>query len=430
MIAPPPVAVQAAQEAPVTAVRLDPAGVFAAAAEAERGGRPEEALVLLDALTRDRDGEVRAEALYRRAMLLDALGRSAAAAAMLRRLLDEKPDAASVRLELARILLARGDAEGARRALRQAQAGVLPADVAAVVDQFAAALRTTRPFGGSFQLAVAPDSNVNRATDARTLDTVIAPLTLSRAARSQSGLGVRASGTAFARIAVGDTLSLLPRVSGSGSFYRQRMFDDASASALVGLEWVSGRDRVTPSAGPGWRWYGGSLYARTNTAALDWLHPMGRRAQLGVSVSAASARYRRNALQDGGLFDMSATVERALSPRAGIGVTVGATRQTARDPGYATVSGQLGVSGWRDLRRTTVFASAALRRTEGDARLFLFPDRRREWLVQASAGATLRQLSWKGFAPLVRATFERNASSVGLYDYRRFAGEIGIVRAF
>jgi hypothetical protein len=71
-----------------------------------------------------------------------------------------------------------------------------------------------------------------------------------------------------------------------------------------------------------------------------------------------------------------------------------------------------------------------VRRTEGDARLFLFPDRRREWLVQASAGATLRQLSWKGFAPLVRATFERNASSVGLYDYRRFAGEIGIVRAF
>jgi tetratricopeptide (TPR) repeat protein len=410
--------------------RLDAAGMFAAARDAETAGRPDDALVLLAALSADPDPEIRAEALFRRAMLLDAAGRGDEAAVTLRRLLDEKPDAAPVRLELARILVRRGDETGARRALRQAQAGVLPPDVAAVIDQFAAALRSRRSVGGSVQLALAPDSNVNRATDARTLDTVVAPLTLSRGARARSGLGLRGSGTGFARIGLSDTLSLLPRLSGSANIYRQAAFDDVSAAALLGLEWTSGRDRVTPAIGPGRRWYGGRRYADTGTVALDWLHPIGRRAQLSLSGSAAAVRYRRNSLQTGGLFDLSVTVERALAPRAGIGMTMGATRQTARDAGYATIAGQIAASGWRDLGRTTLFASAAIRRTQGDGCLFLFADRRREWLVQASAGATWRALTWHGFAPLLRATFERNASTVGLYDYRRLAGEAGIVHAF
>jgi hypothetical protein len=62
--------------------------------------------------------------------------------------------------------------------------------------------------------------------------------------------------------------------------------------------------------------------------------------------------------------------------------------------------------------------------------LFLFPERRREWLYQASGGATFRTLTVHGFAPLVRLTYERNYSTVGLYDYRRLAADIGIARAF
>ena len=35
-----------------------------------------------------------------------------------------------------------------------------------------------------------------------------------------------------------------------------------------------------------------------------------------------------------------------------------------------------------------------------------------------------------GFAPLVRVSFERNASTIGLYDYSRLASEFGPARAF
>ncbi|RDE05815.1 porin family protein [Sphingomonas aracearum] len=419
-----------AERSPAMATGLSPAQMFALADSARGEKQFDDALALYAALAQDPDADVRAEARFRRGMLLAELGRYADAATAFRAVLDEKPDVARVRLELARVLALLGDEAGARRAVRQAQATGLPADVAATVDQFARALRSTRPFGGSVQVALAPDSNINRATQARTLDTVIAPLTLSRDARARSGLGARIAGQGYVRVPITDTLSLLPRASALGSFYRQRDFNDVSASALVGLEWRRAQDRWSPSVGFTQRWYGGRRYARTRSATLDWLHPLGRQAQLVVHGGAAETTYLRNSLQDGGLFDAAIGYERAVTARSGYGLTLSGYRQTARDRGYATVSGGLTISTWQDVGRTTFLLSSGINRLEGDERLFLFPERRREWLMNSSISATLRQLAVRGFAPTLRLALERNRSSVGLYAYRRVAGDIGIVRAF
>ncbi|MHA6719166.1 surface lipoprotein assembly modifier [Sphingomonas sp. RS6] len=402
------------------------AGLFALAARAE----PDEAETMYRALAKDRDGEVRAEARFRLGQLLERLGRKRDAAVEYRALLDEKPDAARVRLELARLLTELGDEAAARRELRQVQATGLPPQVAQLVDQFAAALRSRKPWGASLEVALVPDSNINRATDAATLDTVLAPLQLSRDARERSGIGARAAGQVYARLPVAPGLSLVPRLAGQGEFYREGRFNDVSASALVGLEWSLGRDRLRPSLGGTQRWYGGRAYARTATAAIDWQHPVGPRGQLTTSATIAGTRYRDNGLQDGLLLNGSIAYERAFSARSGGSVTLTATRQTARDPGYATAAGGGALLGWREFGRTTVYATLGLRRLEGDARLLLFPERRRDWNLSAGAGATFRRLAFHGFAPIVRLEWERNRSSVGLYDYARKAATIGLTRAF
>lgn len=425
LLAPLPARAQATEQHQVSAVEL-----FALAARAEADGRPGDAETMYRALVRDPDAEVRAEARFRLAQLLEKLGRKREAATLYRALLDEKPGAARVRLELARLLTQLGDEGAARRELRQAQAGGLPPPVAQIVDQFAAALRSRKPWGASLEVALVPDSNVNRATDAATLDTVLAPLQLSRDAREQSGIGARAAGQIFARVPVAANLALVPRVAGQGDFYRQGRFNDVSASALVGLEWSLGRDRLRPSIGGTQRWYGGSPYARTATAAIDWQHLLGTRAQLTTSATIADTSYRGNALQNGLLLNGAVAYERAFSPRAGGSVTMSATRQTARDPGYATTSGAASLLGWRDFGRTTVYATAGLRRLEGDARLFLFPERRKDWNFSLGAGATFRRLQVHGFAPVVRLDWERNQSSVGIYAFTRKAATIGLTRAF
>lgn len=409
---------------------LSATDLFAAAERARAAGLPDQALILYEALTHDPDPQVRAEGRFRKAMLLAERGDYVRAAATFRALLDEKPDATRVRLELARVLAAMGRDRDAARALRQAQAGPLPPGVSLVVDQFANALRSNQRFGGSLELALAPDSNVNRATSARTLDTIIAPLTLSDDARARSGLGLKASAQLYARWRVNRELAVVPRLSGAGAFYRASTFDDASTSALVGLEWAHARYRLTPSVGRTWRWYGGQPYAHTTVAALDSTLALDRRTQLSISLNDSAVRYQSNPLQDGPLLDATATFERATSARGGAGASLSLTRLAARDAGYATRSASASLYVWRDIGRSTVLVSGRVGRLQGDEPLFLFPDRRREQLSQLSTSVTLRRLTVAAFAPLVRVGVERNHSNIALYDYRRVFADFGVVRAF
>jgi tetratricopeptide (TPR) repeat protein len=409
---------------------LSAAQLFDIADQAKVAGRPADAEEIFRVLARDPDIQIRSEARFRLGMMLSEIGRNADAALAFRAILDEQPDATPVRLELARVLAAMGDEGRARQQLRQAQASGLPTDVAQVVDRFASALRSNRRFGGNFELAMAPDSNINRATDAKELDTVIAPLTLSDDAREQSGIGLHVTGQVYARLGLSDRITLVPRLSGDGTFYREGQFNDLSGSALLGLEWQHGRSRIMPSAGVTWRTYGGKTYARTTTADMRWTNRIGRRAQTDVGFSYGRTSYVRNSLQDGNLFNLSAGLERALTARSGIGLQVNGTRQTARDRGYATASGGVTVLGWRDMGRATVFANATVRRLESDVRLFPFTDRRKEWFMRGSIGATFRQIEVAGFSPVVRVAYERNQSTVGIYDYRRTTVDLGITRAF
>jgi hypothetical protein len=325
------------------------------------------------------------------------------AALLYRTILDEKPDASRVRLELAALLAQMGDVSGARRQLRQAQASGLPPEVALVVDRYNAALRSMKPWGGSAELAISPDSNINRATNAQTLDTVIAPLTLSSDARQRSGLGLKGSGQFYLRADLDKDFTLVPRISGQGVIYRASQFDDVSGSAQLGLEWRLNGDR---------------------------LHPMGKRAEFDTNIGVSQANYAQNALQDGKIYTASVTYEHALSAQSGGSIALYANRQTATDPGYATLSGGFGLVYWHDFGRTTLFGTSNLSRLEADTRLFLYPVRREDSYARLGLGTVFRQIQLAGFSPVVRVAYERNWSTVGVYDYKRLAFDVGITRAF
>jgi hypothetical protein len=410
---------------------LPPIKLFSLADEARVAGRIADAEIIYRALTKDPDIEIRSEARFRLGMMLADQKRYRDAAIAFRELLDEKPGAVRVRLELARVLALMGDADGARRQLRQAQAAGLPPDVAALVDQFSAALRSSKPFGGSVELSLAPDTNINRATSATTLDTVIAPLVLDRDARTRSGLGVKIGAQAYARLPVTQGVLLLGRVSGNAMLYRERQFDDVATSVALGPEILAGkRDRVRPALSYGWRYYGERLYARTPGAVINWLHVVGKRGQIESELSVTRARYSLNDLQDGWIYAGSVAVERAFGQRSGGSVTVDLNRQSAKDPGYASTSEGATALTWRDIGWSTVYANVSYRRLDSDDRLFLFPKARSDNFFRIGAGAAFRKLRFVRLAPVIRVAWERNRSTVGIYDYRRLSAEIGITRAF
>lgn len=418
-------------QTPGRTVELTATQLFGVADAARDAGDYDTAETAYRALAGNPDIEVRNEARFRLALMLaDTLRKPREAAVELRKILDEKPETPRVRLELARILAGMGNLAAAERQFRAAEASGLPPEVEKYVRFYANALSASKPFGGSLEVALAPDSNVNRATRSDTLSTVIGDFTLSDDARSTSGLGLAVKGQAYFRTGIDKRARLLARVSGRGYFYGQSQFNDTVISLQAGPEYALGKDRLNVAGGVAWRWFGTQPYSMTYGVSGNWQHPVGKRGQMRIDAAINAVENRRNALQSATDFNLAVTLDRAFTARTGGGVQLSAGRTQARDPGFSDVTGGINAYLFHEWGKTTLVGGIGYTRLEADARLLLYPKRRVDDRFSANLGATLRSLRVGTFAPFVRVTAEHNRSSVGIYSYTRIAGEAGIGSAF
>jgi len=404
--------------------------MFALADQANDRGEAALAETIYRVMFLDASIDVRLEARFRLAKLEIKRGDLAKAAVLLRQIVDERPAAAPTRLELAQLLNRMGDKEGAWREIRAIHAGGLPPAVARLIDRYSEALRTQRPFGASFEIALAPDSNINRATRSDTLGTVLGDFQIAGDAKAKSGTGLSLHAQTYRRLPLGSDASLLFRLTGSADLYRQNQFNDIAADLAVGPELNLGRNRLQLELGATQRWFGRKPFMRSARAAGTLSHPLGGRTLIRLSGSAALVDNQLNDLQDGKTYSGQLGVERALSTTTGIAANFGIDRQSLKDSGYSTTGWQVGLTAWRDMGRMTLTVGAEFGRLHADERLSLFPLRRADRYSRLSIGATFRQLQFRGFAPLIRLSIERNRSSVEFYDYRRTRTELGFVRAF
>lgn len=382
------------------------------------------------ALIGDPSQEIRLEARYRLAILERKRGRLTDAASLLRQILDHRPDALPVRLELAGILDKLGDRDGAWRQVRAAQAAGLPPAVARMVDRYSEALRAQRPFGASLEIALAPDSNINRATRSEILGTVLGDFAIADDGKARSGTGVSIQGQIYRRLALNADSSLLVRAASSANLYRRTEYNDVAVDVAVGPEISFRRDRLQLELGSTLRWFGQKPFMRSARIALTVSHPLGRRTLFRLTGSGALIDNQLNDLQDGRNWAVQANIERALTPDAGVIVFAGADRQSLKDAAYSTTGWRVGLTGWRDIGRMTLVFGAESGTLNADDRLALFPAARSDRSSRLSVGASFRRLEFRGLAPIVRFSIERNKSNIAFYDYRRVRTEFGVVRAF
>jgi hypothetical protein len=412
-------------------MRLTAAQMFRLAEEMLARGSRDEAAAMLDLLARNPDSNVRNEARFRHSKLLISEGREPAAALLLRRILDDRPDAVPVRLALVQLLDRMGDKEAAWREMRAVRASGLPPAVARLIDRYSEALRAARPAGASFEIALAPDSNINRATRSDTLGTIFGDFDIDKDGKAKSGTGLSLRTQAYRRFALGSgDHSLLVRASGFADLYREMDFNDIAADLAAGPELRFGRNQINVELGATQRWFGQKPFMRSARVGVTWTKPVGSRMQLRLSGTASLVDNQLNDLQDGKSYSGRVELERALSATTGIGLNLSGDRQALDDPGYATSGWRAGLVGWHDAGRMTFTAGAEFGRLRADERLALFPDRRADRYSRFSLGATFRQLQFRGFAPVARFSIERNRSTVEFYDYRRTRSEVGVVRAF
>lgn len=395
-----------------------------------RHGDSSDAETILDLLSRDPDMNVRNEARFRRALMLEAGGRNEAAAVLLRRILDDKPDATAVRFKLAAMLQKMGHEDSALRELRALQSSDLPPDVARFVDRVSASLQATKPLGFQFEFALAPDTNVNRATRSNTLGTIFGDFTLDKGSQAKSGVGAALRALAQARHVVNGDLALVARANGEANLYRHTDFNDIALELSAGPELRAGRTRLTAEAGIGRQWYGMKPYQRSLRISASAARPVDSVSYVRLDGSMRWLDNHFNNLQDGRGYSLHARYERSLSPDLSVATSVGIDRLKARDPAYSTRGWNAGISAYRTLGRMTLTAGVDVGRLHADDRLLLLPQARRDRLTRISFGSVFRQLTFAGFAPVTRLIIERNRSTVEFYDFKRIRTEFGISRAF
>jgi outer membrane protein len=412
-------------------VQLTPEQMLGLAAQAQERGDTATARAAYRALANNPNEEIRVEAMFRHGKLLVQTGRLQEGALLLRQVVDYRPQATAARLELAKTLDLLGDKDGAWREMRALQASGLPIEVARMVDRYSEALRAARPVGASFEIAVAPDTNINRSTKSDTLGTVLGEFDIDDDSKATSGIGLSLHGQAYRRFALGKgTHNLLVRASGAADLYKKSDYDDIALDLAAGPELQFGKGRVNIEAAATGRWYGLEPYMRSVRLSTSLIRPLGRKMQVQLIGSVGISDYKLNDLQDAKTYLGRAKFERALSPNTGVALNLSAFRNSAEDPGYSTTEWRSAVLGWRDVGRATFTAEAQYGRLQADERLILFPDKRSDRYYSFSLGTTFRRFTFGGFAPVTRITFERNKSSVEFYDYKRTRTEFGVTRAF
>jgi tetratricopeptide (TPR) repeat protein len=392
-------------------------------------GHFEEALVLLDRLAKDGVGGPERDFLD--GMIAMARKDYARAEAMFRKILAGDPKLVRVRLELARTLFLAKRDEQADYQFRLAIAEHLPESVGRNVARFREAIRARRAWRFNLELGLAPDTNINSATDKERVELLGRPFELNEDARARSGTGLFAAADASVRLRRFHKVPLYLGAYGRAQRYGDSRFNEIYVGGESGPEFRLSGGRLRVAAAGLLRWYGGRHRVTVLGGRLHYDKILSGKTGLEGALAVRRSAYSGRDDVDGWDIEASLTANRALSPTMLGFAWASVQRSIAHDPGQSNWQGRIGLGVLKELPwglRPQITIEGG--RQVNDAPLSLFGKTRLDWRIQASASIYKRDWNVMGFAPSLRVAYTRNFSTISLYDQKRLRAEFGVAKAF
>ena len=362
------------------------------------------------------------------------------AVADFRTILFYRPAFLRVRLELSRALFLRGEDTLARRHFEQALAGDPGPVVAANVERFLRIMRARRRWQARIGLALAPDSNVNAASGARTiwLDTPFGRLPFRRSGdiEPKSGFGVSVWGGGEYQHPLGDRLRLRIGADAYVREYRERDFDRQSATAHVGPRWLAtARTEASLLATAARQWRAGRLDSDEHGLRLEVEHRLAPRIALEARAGLRRADFQDRDHLDGPVGEIEAGAWWAALPVLRFGGNFGYGRRRAEAEVWRNGGHRASVGATLDLPRGfTVGSRASIRRANYDGTGFAHRtiDRkpRRDRTRTFSLSMHNRGFTVFGYSPRLSLILERHGTNAQALSYERERAELSFVRQF
>jgi tetratricopeptide (TPR) repeat protein len=392
-------------------------------------GKLDEAAAVLDARLVVSPKDV--QALFLKGMIAVAKKDNRAAIRVFRSILIDHPNAARVRLELARAFYLDKDYGNAMRQFQFALAGKPPPEVAANINKYIAAIRDAKSLSYNFGIALAPDTNLNTGSSAREVTLFGLPFDLSEEARHRSGVGVAIDAGAEWAPRLGKNKRLRLGFSSQRREYSGSNFDDMTVAAYAGPRWVSGKWDLSLLGTAYKRWYGAKPYNQAAGGRLEATYYVTPRLGASGAFAAQWVRYGRARERDGRLISFNVAAFRAVTSSSAVTVKAGLGRQGARIAPYANWSGFVAAGYFRDLPKGfSVYVEPSFSLARYDAALLGFGKRRSDASESVLITVLNRHVVFARFTPRISYTFTRQSSTIPLYEFSRSRLEIGLTTVF
>lgn len=373
-----------------------------------------------------------ADGIRLKAALLARLGRNDEAMALLEGWMAANGSDALARFQVGEIHFAAGRLAPARLSYRLALSGALDPVRKQIVQDRLAAIETARNLRVSVTVSVAPDSNLNSATSAGTVDLFGLPFTLSEDARRQSGVTASMALGVERRWPVSEALS----IQGGGSFTvldaPNRAFDQQQLNLFIGPELRSGIRRAV-SAALTYREIGldGATYEASHGVRISGTNYLDAQTGLAATVFVEKIDNRRGDDLDGWSYGGQLSRTRYLGPNA-------LWRASLATASYDLVGAeadydlaQMAVGRLTSLPfGVSAYVEPYVRRRVFERSSTVFGVRRDDQELGLSLRLSKRNLIFHGAFPYVQFVASQSWSNVPLGDYSRQRVEFGLTRDF
>jgi outer membrane protein len=391
-----------------------------------------EARVILAAL--EKDSQVSVQRNFLQGYIARQTGDKKTAIKKFRAVLSEKPDETRVRVELARTLYEDGSRAAADYHFKLAQrdAANVPPDIQRAISRYRQQIRAQKGWSFSTSFGLAPDTNINSATNNTVVDIFGLPFALNDTARSKSGVGqtVGAQGQAKLKLSAVYDLDIIGAVNFTN--YKGAQFDDLGGTFSVGPSRQIGQHaRVGIGATYSQRWYGGEALNRGYGVRLTGEYRFNDASDLSAELSARKVNNLLNNAYDGKQLALAVSYQQAFAHQitGSLGATV--QRNSLSDYGYSNWdAGLFGGVGAELPWGINAGLSAQVSSSMYDGIDKLFFTIRKDVRINGRAYVGLRSLRFMGFSPSVEYNYQMNNSNISLYDYNRHRFEFTIARYF
>jgi outer membrane protein len=346
-------------------------------------------------------------------------------------ILYRRPNLTRVRLELARTYFAAHDLNRSEEQFELVLGSKLPGEASDNILGFLSEIEDQRLWRINFNIAIAPDTNINTATDSETVDIFGLPFSLSDEARASSGVGVQVqAGYEYRPYIIGQSrLNLATNIQRTE--YNGANFDDTIISTHFGSRLRFGKTHYDLNWAAFRRWFGTRGFNSGIGGNMDITHRLSPRLLGRLSVVSQVVNYDQNPGQNGTVASVELGASYWLSTTGTIRGSFGVNYDFAVEDAFENTAYRIdgAYTHQAPIALTLTFgASAVLRQFDGINPTFL--KRRSDQLYALRFHVVKRDIRIFGLSPYVSYSFTRSSSNIALFEYSRHRAQFGFMRLF